>query len=206
MVQLSHEFNANSDDEKDFVANARSILRVHPALMSIAWIDTERVWRRVVSSEVQFDGGPREEGDAIENAVSRVAYDAARDRHAAVYSAPYAAADGDMYIELHVPLYDHGAFEGTVVAVTSLASLGQQCGAAGRAHEIQPGAGRQQRRRAGAELRDRIAPRHAAWCDHREPAPRIPAVGHLPAGRGPTVRAATSPTTSSCGPWWRCRS
>jgi len=123
LIVLSHEFDAVPEAEAGFVGSARAILRNHPALMSIAWIDTERVWRRVVSSEVLFDGGPREEGDKLENAVSRVAFEAARDRHVPTYSKPYVAADGDMYIELHVPLYDSGAFEGTVVAVTSLANL-----------------------------------------------------------------------------------
>ena len=123
LIQLSHEFSAAAGDELAFLSSARAILRVHPALMSVAWVDTERVWRRVVSSDVQFDGGPREEGDAIENAVSRVAYESARERRTPVYSAPYAAADGDMYIELHVPLYENNVFEGTVVSVTSLASL-----------------------------------------------------------------------------------
>ncbi len=123
MIVLSHEFYVKKDEEKSFIANARAILREHPALMSIAWIDTERTWRRVVASDVQFDGGPREEGDVLENAVSRVAFEAARDRHAPTYSAPYVAADDDMYIELHVPLYANGDFDGTLVAVTSLASL-----------------------------------------------------------------------------------
>ena len=123
MILLSHEFSAQRGEEKNFIASARSIMREHPALMSIAWIDTERTWRRVVASDVQFDGGPREEGDVLENAVSRVAFEAARDRHMPTYSAPYVAADDDMYIELHVPLYANGDFDGTLVAVTSLASL-----------------------------------------------------------------------------------
>lgn len=123
MVQLSDEFDRRHDEEGSFLASARAILRGHPELMSIAWIDTDRVWRRVVLSDVQFDGGPREDGDAIENAVSRVAFDAARDRRQPRYSNPYAAADGDMYIELHVPLYDRDHFDGTVVGVASLASL-----------------------------------------------------------------------------------
>ena len=122
-ILLSHEFSAQKGEEKTFIASARSIMREHPALMSIAWIDTERTWRRVVASDVQFDGGPREEGDVLENAVSRVAFEAARDRHMPTYSAPYVAADDDMYIELHVPLYENGDFDGTLVAVTSLASL-----------------------------------------------------------------------------------
>ncbi len=123
MILLSHEFYAQKDEEKGFIASARAVMRAHQALMSIAWIDTERTWRRVVASDVQFDGGPREEGDVLENAVSRVAFEAARDRHMPTYSAPYVAADGDMYIELHVPLFANGAFDGTLVAVTSLASL-----------------------------------------------------------------------------------
>ncbi len=123
MILLSHEFSAQKDEEKNFIASARAVMREHPALMSIAWIDTERIWRRVVASDVQFDGGPREEGDVLENAVSRVAFEAARDRHTPTYSAPYVAADDDMYIELHVPLYANGDFDGTLVAVTSLASL-----------------------------------------------------------------------------------
>jgi PAS domain S-box-containing protein len=123
MLQLSHEFDPRAEEEATFVASARAILRGHSALLSIAWIDTARTWRRVVASDVQFDGGPREEGDRIENAVSRVAFDTARDRRQPHYSAPYAAADGDMYIELHVPLYEGDRFDGTLVAVTSLASL-----------------------------------------------------------------------------------
>jgi PAS domain S-box-containing protein len=123
MLQLSHDFDPSARDEANFTASARAILRARPALMAIAWIDTERTWRRVVASDVQFDGGPREEGDRIENAVSRVAFDAARDRRQPRYSAPYAAADGDMYIELNVPLFSGERFEGTLVAVTSLASL-----------------------------------------------------------------------------------
>ena len=123
MILLSHEFYAQGDDEKSFIASARAIMREQTALISIAWIDTKRTWRHVVVSEVQFDGGPREEGDVLENAVSRVAFEAARDRHMPTYSAPYVAADDDMYIELHVPLYANGRFDGTLVAVTSLATL-----------------------------------------------------------------------------------
>ena len=123
IVQLAHEFEPDSDPQDEFGSAARAILRTHPELMSIAWVGTDRVWRRVIVSEVQFDGGPREEGDRIENAVSRVAFEAARDRRQLHYSVPYAAADGDMYMELHVPLYDGERFDGTLVAVQSLASL-----------------------------------------------------------------------------------
>ena len=123
MVELSNEFDRSQDEEAAFGSSARAILRGHPELMSIAWIDTDRMWRRIVASDVQFDGGPREEGDLIENAVSRVAFEAARDRRQPRYSLPYAAADGDMYIELQVPLYAGERFNGTLVAVTSLASL-----------------------------------------------------------------------------------
>ena len=123
MVQLGHEFDRRQEDEGNFMSSARTVVREHPELISIAWIDTTRMWRRIVLSDVQFDGGPREEGDAIENAVSRVAFEAARDRQQPRYSAPYAAADGDMYIELHVPLIEAGRFDGTLVAVTSMAGL-----------------------------------------------------------------------------------
>ena len=123
MIQLSHEFDGRKEEEGNFMSNVRTVLRAHPELISVAWIDTDRMWRRIVTSDLQFDGGPREEGDAIENAVSRVAFEAARDRKQPRYSAPYAAADGDMYIELHVPLVEDNRFEGTLVAVTSLASL-----------------------------------------------------------------------------------
>ncbi len=123
MLQLAHDFDRRGEAESTFAMSARTVLRGHPELMNIAWIDTDRTWRRVVASDVQFDGGPREEGDLIENAVSRVAFEAARDRRQARYSVPYAAADGDMYMELHVPVYDADRFDGTLVAVTSLASL-----------------------------------------------------------------------------------
>jgi PAS domain S-box-containing protein len=123
LLQLSHDFDPRPAAEGDFIAEARAVLRSRPALMTIAWIDTDRTWRRVVASDVQFDGGPREEGDKIENAVSRVAFDAAHERRQPHYSVPYAAADGDMYIELHVPLFVNDRFEGTLVGVTSLASL-----------------------------------------------------------------------------------
>ncbi len=123
LAQLSHDFDRRPEEEAAFMEGARAILRAHPELVSVAWIDTDRMWRRIVVSEVQFDGGPREEGDAIENAPSRVAFDAARDRRQLRYSTPYAAADGDMYIELHVPLIEQEHFDGTLVAVTSLANL-----------------------------------------------------------------------------------
>ena len=123
MMQLAHDFGSGKDDEAGFMSSARTVLRAHPELISIAWVDTDRQWRRIVVSDVQFDGGPREEGDAIENAVSGGAYDAARDRRQPRYSGPYAAADGDMYIDLHVPLIAKDRFDGTLVAVTSLASL-----------------------------------------------------------------------------------
>ena len=123
MIELSHEFDRRQEQEGTFASSARTLLRAHPELMSVAWIDNDRMWRRIVVADVQFNGGPREEGDAIENAVSRVAFEAARDRRQPRYSVPYAASDGDMYIELQVPLYEHERFDGTLVAVTSLASL-----------------------------------------------------------------------------------
>ena len=123
MVELGNEFDRRKEQEAGFMSSARTLLRAHPELVSIAWVGTDRMWRRIVLADVQFDGGPREEGDAIENAVSRVAFEAARDRGQVRYSVPYAAADGDMYIELHVPLFEAGHFDGTLVAVASLANL-----------------------------------------------------------------------------------
>ena len=123
MLLMARDFDSHRSADRNFVGDARSMLRAHPSLLTIAWIDTNRVWHRVVASDTQFDGGPREEGDSLENAVSRVAYDDARDRRGFRYSAPYAAADGDMYIELHVPVYEADVFRGTLVGVTSLASL-----------------------------------------------------------------------------------
>ena len=123
MAQLAHDFDRRKEEEAGFIDSARAIVRAHPELMSVAWVDTDRMWRRIVVSDVQFDGGPREDGDKIENAPSRVAFDAARDGRQLRYSTPYAAADGDMLIELHVPLIEAGRFEGTLVAVASLANL-----------------------------------------------------------------------------------
>ncbi len=123
LVLMAHDFDSHRAEDRAFVNGARTTLRANPSLLTIAWIDRQRVWRRVVTSETQFDGGPREEGDALENAVSRVAYEDARERHSFRYSALYAAADGDMYIELHVPIYESGRFNGTLVGITSLANL-----------------------------------------------------------------------------------
>ena len=123
VIALTRDLDPAAGKDEVFRVRARQAMRVHPELMTIAWIDPVRTFRRLVASDVLFDGGPHDEGDELDDASSVAAFDAARERRQPVYSAPYATADRDSYIELHVPVYDHGEFDGTIVALTSLASL-----------------------------------------------------------------------------------
>ena len=123
VVALTRDFNSAAEKDEAFRMRARQAMHAHPELMTIAWIDPAHAWRRVVASDVLFDGGPHDEGDDLEDAVSVAAFDTARERHQPAWSAPYATIDRDTYVELHVPVYDHGEFDGTVVALASLASL-----------------------------------------------------------------------------------
>lgn len=123
IVALTRDFNSAARKDEAFRVRARQAMRAHPEVMTIAWIDPARTWRRVAASDVLFDGGPHDDGDSLEDALSAAAFDAARERRQPTWSAPYATTDRDTYIELHIPVYDHGEFDGTVVALTSLASL-----------------------------------------------------------------------------------
>ena len=122
VIALTRDFGPEASKDEAFRTRAREAMRAHPAILTIAWIDASRIWRRVIASDILFDGGPHDEGDDLEGAASRAAFEAARERHLPTYSAPY-AADRDTYLELHVPVYDNDEFGGTVVAVTSVASL-----------------------------------------------------------------------------------
>ena len=101
----------NADlDEAGFQTQASQLLANTPEMLALARSDLHGQLRWTAP----YEDGPLSPGASIQ---ASAAFSLARENGRFAYSAPYPRSNGNWRYELHIPIYQHGQFNGTLVAM-----------------------------------------------------------------------------------------
>ncbi len=130
LTRVARELVARALDRDTFLVQAASFTLDHPEITNLLWLSDKRV--RIASySGTSF---PPETGiSGVETPASlpvehsgkapEEAFERARDTRQTAYSPPFADSFGEPVFQSQIPLFDHGAFRGTLVAEYSVERL-----------------------------------------------------------------------------------
>ena len=125
LVRIAREIGTRSLDQEEFLGQSASFTRERPEITALTWIGANGS-RRASYSATTFvgeTGAAPETGSKPRPPEPGAAFDAARELRQPVYSRPFADAAGTAVFQIHVPLIDHAAFAGSLVAEYSIESL-----------------------------------------------------------------------------------
>ena len=122
LVRMARDLAARDRDSGDFAAQAASFAAERPEITQISWLGPERQRRaQHLSNERDINASAvlpaAESASSPGNAVrseSEGAFVAARDLRQPIYSRAFMDGSGVMVFQLHVPLLDHGRFNGAL--------------------------------------------------------------------------------------------
>ncbi len=128
LVRLAREVVTRATNREDFVAQSEALIQSRPEIVGISWLNGSR---QAVARHVSPDlvGAMPRLGllDGIDTSTGRAqavtAFEDARDLRLPVYSRPFLHDAKLLVFQVHVPLIDHGAFAGTLVAEYSVEAL-----------------------------------------------------------------------------------
>lgn len=121
--QLARNLENAGLDSSIFERQTKSILDDTPELSSLILVDRERVALMVSSPSNRSAETIHREGMTVEDAESYWAFTSARDTGLAVFSRPYLNDSGQIYVELHTPIFVGNRFSGTLLATIPIYSL-----------------------------------------------------------------------------------
>ncbi|HEU4622242.1 MAG TPA: PAS domain S-box protein [Burkholderiaceae bacterium] len=123
IVALGRDIAARQLDETTFNVQAREFIDAHRELVAIAYLDDMRIARWVAAAPQLTGAGFRRINELVDEPESFWAYDLARDDRRPTYTRPFLAPTGDVFLELHVPVFRGTRFVGSVVATYSVAQM-----------------------------------------------------------------------------------
>jgi len=101
---------------REFMANA-------PEIVTMARIDSTRAMRWSSVSDALVDSGDLGQGIFRADPEMRTNFEAARDTREPAYSRPFPGPEGDFYVDMQIPVYARGQFDGTVSAIYSVVNI-----------------------------------------------------------------------------------
>jgi PAS domain S-box-containing protein len=124
MMRMARDIANRETDSKAFYADAQNLLNQSPELASLTWIDARQ---RVVGSYASASNNSTfslAKGSVITHAETLGTLQLSRDLQQPIYSKPYTETrlSGTPYthLQLHVPILNHGKFEGVLLAEYTL--------------------------------------------------------------------------------------
>ncbi len=120
---ISRDLVRGTLNEQRFMDEARDMLAEYPELVHIAWFDSDRQARWVVSADRHQLSGFRPPGSILTGEESLWTLDTAQETRRALWSLPYARPDGDQYMDLLQPVQQGGRQWGVIVLTYSLEEL-----------------------------------------------------------------------------------
>ena len=124
MMRMARDIANRETDSKAFYAEAQNLLNQSPELASLTWIDAQQ---RVVGSYASASNNSTlsfTKGSVISHAETLTTIQLSRDLQQPVYSKPITesrpTAAPYTHLQLHVPILNHGKFEGVLLAEYTL--------------------------------------------------------------------------------------
>ncbi|MEY8878982.1 MAG: PAS domain S-box protein [Leptothrix sp. (in: b-proteobacteria)] len=130
LVRMAREVVTRATDREEFLAQSEALVRSRPEIVGISWLGYSR---QVVARHVAPDlaaamphlamptTSAGDDSPRLQETLA--AFNDARDLRLPVYSRPFRHDAHLIVFQVHVPLIDHGAFAGTLVAEYSIEAL-----------------------------------------------------------------------------------
>lgn len=122
-ITIAREVGHGDLSPERFSTEMRDLMSEYPEVLQSGWIDTDHVSRWSINRDSQMNANLRPIGEEVRDPEAFWTFDAARDSRRPAYSRPYLGRDNDVFLDLHIPIYEADRFIGTVSAVYSLESL-----------------------------------------------------------------------------------
>ncbi|TMS58693.1 PAS domain S-box protein [Imbroritus primus] len=120
LASLARDIAAAQLDQNAYRVTAQEILREHPEIVFINWLDAGRRTRWALPSTSEFASRMRETPDEPVDPDIAVTFETARETQRVVYSRPLLNARGESFMLLLVPIVRDNDFLGTLSAVYSI--------------------------------------------------------------------------------------
>ncbi|MDH4290520.1 MAG: PAS domain-containing sensor histidine kinase, partial [Aquincola sp.] len=133
LLRLAREIGSRTLDSRTFPPAAAEFARERPALTHVSWILPNRTLRATYATAM-FHPEVNPTGEAMaadlpvagENSEAEHAFGNARSLRSPTYSGAFRSANGMPVFQLHVPLFDQGAFSGMLITEYSIETLLRQ--------------------------------------------------------------------------------
>ena len=130
LVRIAREIASQVTDPADFIVQAESFARERPEITNLIWLGPNRA-RKASHSATTFHAETGIAGDGTSASLPQpgkpnepeAAFTTARSLRQPVYSQPFTDTYGTAVFQVHVPLIDHNAFVGALVAEYSVENL-----------------------------------------------------------------------------------
>lgn len=120
LASLARDIAAAQLDQNAYRVTAQEILREHPEIVFVNWLDAARRTRWALPSTSEFASRMRESTDSPVEPEVAAAFEIARETQRVVYSRPLLNARGESFMLLLVPIVRDNDFLGTLSAVYSI--------------------------------------------------------------------------------------
>jgi PAS domain S-box-containing protein len=130
LVRIAREIATQAIDPADFIIQAESFARERPEITNLIWLGANRS-RKASHSATTFHAETGITGDGTSASLPQpgtqsepeAAFTTARSLRQPVYSQPFTDTYGTAVFQVHVPLIDHNAFVGALIAEYSVENL-----------------------------------------------------------------------------------
>ena len=130
LVRIAREIATQAIDPADFIVQAESFARERPEITNLIWLGANRA-RKASHSATTFHAETGITGDSTSASLPQpgkpnepeAAFTTARSLRQPVYSQPFTDTYGTAVFQVHVPLIDHNAFVGALIAEYSVENL-----------------------------------------------------------------------------------
>ncbi len=130
LVRIAREIATQVIDPADFIVQAESFARERPEITNLIWLGPNRA-RKASHSATTFYAETSVTGDSSSASLPQpgkpnepeAAFTTARSLRQPVYSQPFTDTYGTAVFQVHVPLIDHNAFVGALIAEYSIENL-----------------------------------------------------------------------------------
>ena len=123
VMRIARDISNRETDESEFGFQAESLVLAYPELLSIAWLNTQRLVVTSYTSASAPEFMNRLAGQPIASESMDGLFELVRDLRQPIYSRPMASSDRDSHILLLVPLSDSSRFSGVLMAELSVDGL-----------------------------------------------------------------------------------
>jgi PAS domain S-box-containing protein len=123
LMRIAREISNRELEVEDFRARATSMLNQYPELQGLAWIDERRRVKSAIGTGVLVASQLNTGADAVPRNDTMGGFMMALESQQPTYIQPLGTPNDTPFLQMHLPLTDHGSFSGVLLAEYSVDGL-----------------------------------------------------------------------------------